>query len=253
MTEIFIPPNLESALARKLSAFARLSECDLVMISDLHRRRRRFGMGVEMIHQGQEHPPAYILASGWACSYRFLPSGARQILSIQIPGDVVGVRSVLLLRSDQTVEPITAVLASEISQRDLLAAFSTAPMLATAALLSAARDTAMLAEHVVSLGRRTAAERVGHFLLELGTRLRRVGLATPGGYACPLSQYVLADTLGLSSVHVNRVLRELREKGLVTFQKGRVTFHDPSALMEFSGFDCSVLDPEGSAQGPLRI
>jgi CRP-like cAMP-binding protein len=253
MTVILSPPLLDSALARKLSAFAPLADSDLALIAALHRRRRRFPVGMGMIHQGQEQSSAFVLASGWACSYKFLPNGARQIISVQIPGDVLGLQSALLPRSDQTVEPITAVFASEISRRDLTAAFSGAPGLATAALLSAARDAAMRADHIVSLGRRTAAERMGHFLLELWARLRRVGLATPGGYPCPLSQYMLADTLGLSAVHVNRVLRELREKGLVTFQKGAVTFQDPHALMEFSGFDRSTLDPDGQVPGPLSM
>ena len=86
---------------------------------------------------------------------------------------------------------------------------------------------------------------MAHFLLELGARLKLVGLATTDGYACPLSQYLLADALGLSSVHVNRVLRELREDGLVTFQKGQVTFHDFEGLIALAELDRHYLDHEG--------
>ncbi len=242
MKDISASSGLESALARKLSAFARLSDNDHLVLTDLHRRRRSYAVGVDMIHQGQALSSAFILASGWACSCKVLPSGARQIVSVQIPGDVLGLRSAILPRSDQTVQTITPIHASEVPQRDLLDALASSPGLTRAVLLSAANDAAMLAEHLVNLGRRTAAERMGHFLLELGARLRRVGLGDTSGYHCPLSQYVLADTLGLSAVHVNRVLRDLRRQGLVTFQKSRVNFHNHAALIDLAGFDRSYLD-----------
>ena len=82
-------------------------------------------------------------------------------------------------------------------------------------------------------------------MLELVARLRLVGLAEKGGFACPLSQYLLADAMGLSAVHVNRVLRELREEGLVTFHRGRVVFDDYDALVEFAAYDRAYLDHDG--------
>ena len=239
----------DSPFARKLSAFVRLSSQDLSVMSDLYRRRRRFEVGVDMIHQGQLDQCAFVLASGWACSYKILPNGGRQIVDFQIPGDFLGLRSVLFRTSDHNVEPITPVQASEIKRRDLLDAFAQTPRLATAVLWAASRDEAMVVEHLIDLGRRSATERMAHFLLEMGARLRLVGMADRSGFACPLSQFLLADAMGLSAVHVNRVLRELREEGLLTFQKGRVTFDDYDALVEFSAFDRAYLDHEG----PLLI
>ena len=235
----------DSPFARKLTAFVRLSDADLTVMSDIYRRRRRFPVGVDMIHQGHTDQSAYILASGWACSYKLLPGGSRQIVDIQIPGDFLGLRSVLFRTSNHNVEPITLVHASEIRQRDLLNAFSQTPRLATAVLWAASRDEAMVVEHLVDVGRRSATERMAHFLLELGTRLRLVGLGTRAGYLCPMSQYLLADALGLSAVHVNRVLRELREEGLATFQRGRVVFDDYDALVEYANFDRAYLDHDG--------
>lgn len=235
----------DSPFARKLAAFVHLAPSDLTVMSDLFRRRRKFAVGVDMIHQGQQDQAAYVLASGWACSYKLLPSGTRQIVDFQIPGDFLGLRSVLFRTSDHNVEPITPVQASEISQRDLLAAFAETPRLATAVLWAASRDEAMVVEHLVDLGRRSATERMAHFLLELGGRLRIVGMADKSGFACPLSQYLLADAMGLSAVHVNRVLRELREEGLVTFQKGRVVFDDYDGLVEYADFDRAYLDHDG--------
>ncbi|MES2846459.1 MAG: Crp/Fnr family transcriptional regulator [Pseudomonadota bacterium] len=239
----------DSPFARKLSAFVRLKDEDLLAMSELYRRRRKFAVGADMIHQGQTDQSAYVLASGWACSYKLLRGGTRQIVDFQIPGDFLGLRSVLFRTSDHNVEPVTPIHASEVMQRDLLDVFSQTPRLATAILWAASRDEAMVVEHLVDLGRRSATERTAHFLLELGARLRLVGMADRTGYACPLSQYLLADALGLSAIHVNRVLRELREEGLMTFQKGRVTFDDYEALAKLSAFDRSYLDHEG----PLLI
>ncbi len=103
----------------------------------------------------------------------------------------------------------------------------------------------MVVEHLINLGRRDGAERTAHFLLELAARLRLVGLGDKTGFACPLSQNLLADALGLSAVHINRVLRELREAGMVTYQKGKVVFDDYDATVEFAGFDRNYLDHDG--------
>lgn len=235
----------DGPFARKLRAFADLSELDLITLSNLHTRRRRFPAGLDMIHQGQIGSSAFILVEGWVCSYKLLANGSRQILDFKIPGDFIGLRSIMLRTSDHNEEPITVVEASEIHKDELIDAFSRMPRLATAVLWAASRDEAMLVEHLVGLGRRNAAERTAHFLLEMAARLKLVGLGTVEGYSCPLSQYLMADALGLSAVHVNRVLRELREAGLVTFQNGKVSFDDFNGLVAFADFDRVYLDHEG--------
>ena len=95
----------------------------------------------------------------------------------------------------------------------------------------------MIVEHLVSIGRRSALERTAHFFLELSERLRLVGLATDKEFTCPLNQYVLADALGLSAIHVNRVLRQLRESQLLTLRAQMVSIHDPVALKQLAGFE----------------
>jgi CRP-like cAMP-binding protein len=234
-----------SPLARKLGNFVALSDAELEVLAGLHRRRRKFVAGRDLVHQGQTHQAAYILAEGWVCSYKLLRDGSRQIVDFQIPGDFLGLRSVLFRTADHNIEPVTPVEASEVLESDLLQAFATTPRLATAVLWAASRDEAMVVEHLVGIGRRNALERTAHFLLELSARLTLVGRGTREGFACPLSQYQLADALGLSAVHINRVLRELREEGLLTFQKGQVTIHDVDRLAELAEFDRAYLDQEG--------
>jgi len=239
MTALYTP------FARKLGAFVALTNLEITLLDQLHGRRKTFPAGRDIIHEGQVKRSAYILASGWVCSYKLLPGGTRQIVDFQIPGDFLGLRSVLFRTADHNIEPVTRIEASEVEGNDLLNAFNTAPRLAAAVLWAASRDEAMVVEHLVSIGRRDAKQRMAHFLLELGARLRLVGLATSAGYPCPLTQYMLADALGLSAVHVNRVLRELREDGLVSFQQGQVRFLDFDGLVTFADFDRHYLDHDG--------
>jgi len=238
-------PTPQSPLTRKLSAFVALSDADLATLARFERRRRSFQPGHELIHEGQAKASAFILSEGWACSYKLLPDGERQIVDFQIPGDFLGLRSILFRTSDHSIEAVTRIEATEVLAADILDAFAQAPRLATAVLWAASRDEAMVVEHLVNLGRRSAEERMAHFLLELGARLALVGVGDRTGFDCPLTQYHLADALGLSAVHVNRVLRHLREEGLVTFRNGRVAFDDFPRLKTVGGFDTAYLDQEG--------
>jgi CRP-like cAMP-binding protein len=235
----------QSPLARKLGSFVELSSVELAVLADLYRRRRTYPAGKDMSHEGQSDQSAYILADGWVSLYKLRPDGARQIVDFRIPGDFLGLRSVLLRTADHNIMPITPVEASVVRSRELLDAFAATPRLATAVLWAASRDEAMVVEHLVGLGRRTAIERTAHLLLELRARLRLVGLAGDDSFACPLSQYMLADALGLTAIHVNRVLRQLRERGLLTFRAGRVAIDDLDGLVSLAGFDPAYLDHTG--------
>ncbi len=236
---------LDTPLARKLSAFVALSNVELSTLEGLHKRRRTFVAGRDLVHQGQSDQAAYILLSGWACSYKILHDGQRQIVDFQVPGDFLGLRSVLLHLSDHSVEPVTDIEVTEVLVGDLLGAFAQTPRLALAIFWAASRDEAMVVEHLVDIGRRSAAQRMAHFLLELGSRLSLVGMGSKAGFACPLTQYLLADAIGLSAVHVNRVLRQLREQKLLTFRDGVVTFLDYARLTAFADFDPTYLDQVG--------
>jgi len=222
-----------------------LSGPDLETLVRFHRRRRVFPAGQALIHEGQKNQSAYILAEGWACSYKLQPDGERQIVDFQVPGDFLGLRSMLFRTTDHSVEAVTRIEASELLASDILDGFATAPRLAMAVLWAASRDEAMVVEHLVNIGRRTAESRMAHFLLELGARLKLVGVGDKTGFDCPLTQYHLADALGLSAVHVNRVLRLLREKGLVTYQRGKVSLDNRPALVDLAGFDPEYLDQDG--------
>ena len=234
-----------SPFTRKLAGYVTLSPVELEVLEQLHKRRRFFAAGRDLVQQGQSEQAAYILSEGWVCSYKIQQDGTRQIIDFQIPGDFLGLRSVLLRTSDHSFEPVTNIQAVEVLAGDLFQAFSQTPRLANAILWAASRDEAMVVEHLVNIGRRDAGARLAHFLLELGARLALVGMGSRAGFDCPLTQYHLADALGLSAIHVNRVLRQLREDRLLTIRNGHVTFDNRLRLVEIAEFDEAYLDHEG--------
>ena len=201
-----------SPLARRLGLLAKLTTHELDCLSDLESSPSRFERGKEILYEGEISQTTYIVQHGWGCSFKLLPNGERQITAIVVPGDCINLRSPLRRATNYTFQTITDVIASRIKASRMVQLFNDLPHLGVALLLASAQDDEMIVEHLISVGRRTAIERIGHFFLELHDRLWIAGLATETEFDCPLTQYHLADTLGLSAIHVNRVLRELREE-----------------------------------------
>jgi CRP-like cAMP-binding protein len=231
-----------SLLATKLNNFIRLSDRELQCLAELQTARLFVERGRELVHQGEVSQVAYVLQAGWGCSSKTKKDGSRQIITFPIPGDVVGLRSVLLRTSDHSFSALTDAVVSPVEVSRVLRVFNEFPHIGAAILWATSRDEAITVEHFASVGRRSASERTAHFFLELCGRLRLVGLATETEFACPLSQSVVADVLGLSTIHVNRVLRDLREAKLLTFQDHKLTIHDRTRLMALAGYE----DVEGA-------
>jgi len=232
-------------LATKLSTFIQLTDAERDCLVDLQATPLEVKRGTELICQGETGQVAYILQRGWGCSFKILQDGGRQIITFPVAGDCVGLRTVLLRTADHSFSAFTDVLVSRVEVSRMLRVFTELPHLGAAILWATSRDEAITVEHLASVGRRSAIERTAHFFLELRERLRMIGEATDTEFECPLNQYVLADALGLSAIHINRVLRELREIGLLTFQEHKVTIHDRARLKLLAGYedveDSSVL------------
>ena len=235
-------PAFDSALVRKLNRFLPLGRDELAAVAKLESERRPIAAGTDLVHERQVGHHAFILEDGWACSYKLLSDGGRQVIDFPIPGDVIGLRSVLLRASDHSFAAVTDIIVAELSARQLIAAFEQQPRLGVAFLWAASRDEAMVVEHLVNIGRRNALIRLAHFLVELGLRLQLAGLGSETGYACPLNQYQLADALGLTAIHVNRILRQLRERKLLSFRDGAVTFQDLPRLRQLAEHHSGYLD-----------
>ncbi len=234
--------SAETSLVRKLNAFITLSSDEVQCLNDLQSQRYTLKPETPLITEGQATQKAFLLADGWAYNYKLLANGRRQIISFPISGDILGLRSALLRTADHSAATITAAEVSKVSARRLRKIFNDLPRLGIAIFWAASREEAMIVEHLVDVGRRNALERIAHMLLELGERLKLIGRATDSGFACPLSQEFLADALGLSLVHVNRILRQLRERGLITFKSGQISIHDLRGLTNVAQFDSSYLD-----------
>ena len=235
-------PQFESILAKKLNAFLPLSPEELGCLADMQSDPMVVKRGRQLTHEGQTGHKAFVLQSGWACSFKDLPNGSRQVISFPIAGDCVGLRSILLRTADHSFSALTDSVVSSVEGPHILRCVTEFPRLGAAILWAASRDEAMVVEHLVNVGRRNAIERTAHFFMELAERLSLVGLATEAGSKCPLSQFILADALGLTAIHVNRVLRQLRELDLLTLHKGTATIHDLNGLRKLSGFQGGYLN-----------
>jgi CRP-like cAMP-binding protein len=234
--------HLDSGLAKKLNTFLPLTSKERVALAEMQAIPFAVKRGRQLTREGQTGHKAFVLQAGWACSYKDLPNGNRQIISFPIAGDCVGLRSVLLKTADHSFAALTDAVVSQVEGTHIMQCVTEFPRLAAALLWAASRDEAMVVEHLVSIGRRTSIERTAHFFMELAERLNLVGLATEAEFKCPLSQFVLGDALGLTAIHVNRVLRQLREQGLLTLHKGTVNIHDLNGLRKLAGFQGGYLN-----------
>lgn len=238
------PQKTPSALRKKLSAFTYLTGEELDRINALEQRPRTIQAGREFICSDHHDQRAYILNKGWVYTYKLLADGSRQVLSFHLPGDFIALNRVVLRTWNRGAVALTDIEVCEIQPRDITDVLHTQPKLATAILWALSRDTAIAEEHLVDLGRRSALVRTAHFLIELGARLRLVGLASEDGYHCPINQSLLADALGISAIHLNRILRQLREKGCLTFRQGYVSLDNPQRLMSLAQYDGGYLDQD---------
>jgi CRP-like cAMP-binding protein len=201
---------------------------------------KHYEAGDEITREGDLDDRTFILDSGWGCLYKILPDGERQILDFPLMGDVIGLHG-RRSSAQRAFTSITEIVVHEASATSLISAIARSERLAQFFIAEESRYKGILIEHLTNLGRRSALSRTAHLLLELGARLALTGNAAKNGYKCPLTQYDLADALGLTAIHVNRMLRELRQSDLLSFQRGSVEFIDIERLHSLSGFDASYI------------
>jgi CRP-like cAMP-binding protein len=235
------PARPMAALNRKLARFTALSADEEEALSELQSAPRRIRGGREIITEGRCYDSLLVVVEGAAIRYRILHDGRRQILNIALPGDFIGFPACFFERALFSVAAVGDVLVSAIPFAALMALFGARPRLAAAILWSFSCEAAMYAERLTDVGRRSALERIAHFLLELLTRLQAVGLAQARSFRLPLTQELIGDALGLSLPHVNRTLRQLREDGLVSIKDRRVTIDDLDGLSALADFERTYL------------
>ena len=246
-------PSHFRVLAEHFSAFASLSAAETKLLSDLAEAARYHPPYRDLYMAGASPPPPRMIVAGWACQYRLLPDGHRQIVSLKLPGDLVWPLLPVRLPSSCAVAALTEL--ETVSAQPLVEAAMAAepahPGLAHAVRVMAHLHDMLLYDQIVRLGRQTACGRFAHLMLELRERLDRVGLADGDSFAMPLTQDVLADVLGFSVVHVNRTVQQLRRERLLDIRNGTVTLTQPAALHELAGWAPPPGAP-GEAKAPKR-
>ena len=186
--------------------------------------------GAKLVGTGEESRTVYLLESGWVARTRLLEDGRRQIMTVFLPGDLMGIRSMLLERQPETIECLTDARVRTIDHKRLLELVAQDHAVSVRVMFQLGEDERRLHNWVAALGRGHADERIAALLLDLRGRLHQAGMANGGGFQLRMTQQEIADHLGLTLVHVNRVLRRLREAGIVTVQR-RVVIVDEMARL----------------------
>lgn len=237
-----------NALVRKLETLAPLSEGDRGAVTEAASTTRVAATREDLIREGEPHRAVNLLLTGFACRYRTLADGRRQMLAFFVPGDFCDPLNFVLERMDYSVATLTEARVAALTPETVDALTAHGPQLRRALWCSQLVDEAITREWVVNLGQRTALERTAHLFCELFWRLRAVGLTRGDACELPFTQTELADALGLSAVHVNRTLQELRRTGLITLSDGELVIPDLPALEALALFTPAYLHLQAGAQ-----
>jgi CRP-like cAMP-binding protein len=217
---------------------ADLASLNEIIDGDLTIRKRR-----DLIVDGYEYRRLCFVTDGYAVRYKLLRNGKRQILNVVLPGDIVGVPSSFYARAVYSVTAITDMRMDVCPLEAYVQLCYRRPQFGLALSWIAVQEATTYAEHVIDVGRRTPAERLSHFLLELHARLLAVGRAQARSFTLPFSQEVIADVLGLSVPHLNRMMQQLRAEKLIVNSERSVEFLDAGAMQALAHYQPMALVP----------
>ena len=238
--ENFPSSCITARFAQRLEPHALLPHAEKLELESVAPPPRRYFTGDVLMEAGAPVDYIFLILDGFACRYRLLPDGRRQIVALMLPGDLCDTRTFVLPHMDHSIcalSPVEAIPFSAGTIRDL----ERLAGLAGAFVWSSVIQQSISREWLMNVGHRTAFERVGHLLCEVYERLGAVGLTRANSCNFPLTQSEVADILALSTVHVNRTLMELRRAGLVTLRGHQLTLNNYPALCAAIGFDADYL------------
>lgn len=224
-------------LMRRWTMRSSLSASDRDALASLALTRRSVQRGAYIVHEGEAVTHCSVLISGFVARQKLVNTGNRQIVAIHLPGELVDAQNLLLDRADDSVQSIGQSEVAMIPKSAILDLIATRPEIGRAIWLDTIIDASITREWVVNLGRRDARARIAHLLCELYLRLQAIGQCPSGQCMLPLSQEQIADCMGLTPVHVNRVLQMLRADGLIALRAHRLTILDWAQLTQVGDFD----------------
>jgi len=233
-------------LVNKLGRFVPLKEEERDALRHLGRNARLHRRGCDLIAEGDKPDSVFLILEGWAFRYKQLADGSRQIMAYLIPGDLCDIRIFMFEEMDHSIGLLSDAKVVKIPAAEMLDLLDRFPRIERALLWATLVDESTLREWLLNVGQRNALQKISHLFCELCVRMSVVNLVdTSETFALPLTQNELADTTGMTSVHVNRSLQTLREDGLVQTGQGKLTILDFERLARIAGFSQTYLHIDG--------
>jgi CRP-like cAMP-binding protein len=222
-------------MSRKL--FRNFSKQELGFVSRFKRGELSVDRGATVLAEGTRNPHLYTVLKGWGFRYKLLPDGRRQIVNYILPGDLVGLQGSLMGEIQHSVETLSPMLLCVFERGELMSLYREHPDLAYDVTWLASREECMLDENLLSIGRRTAVERLSYLLAFLVSRAVAVGMTNGSEPVLPVTQNHIADTLGLSLVHTNKTARKLADRKLIRWRERGCEVLDMEGLKELARWD----------------
>jgi CRP-like cAMP-binding protein len=240
-------------LLRNLETHSILNEADRSAILALPYTRKTLEPHSHLVREGDVPNFCAVVLSGFAYRHKLTGDGSRQIVALHIPGDPLDFQNLYLDVSDHNVQTLTRAEVAVLSRHDIHALIQHRPTIGHAIMTSSLVEASIFREWVLNVGRRSARQRLAHVLCEWAIRLETRGLAEQYGYDLPMTQEQLADTLGLTPVHVNRTIKTLEAEGLILRDKRRISFPDWKRLREVGDFNQRYLHLEPQKAGAPQV
>jgi CRP-like cAMP-binding protein len=231
------PHSPQTLMIRKLDSIFPLSEEEKQALQDLPMQITVFKADQDIVRIGDRPSQCCLLLEGYTCVYKLTSEGKRQIMALHVPGDIPDLQSLHLKVLDNSIATICPCTVGFIQHEDLRRVCERHPRITAALWRETLVDASVFREWLLNIGRRESYTRMAHLLCEFLVRLKVVGLAEDGTFDLPITQVELADAIGTSTVHVNRVLQALRAEGLIETKSTQVTIPDWERLKEVGDFD----------------
>lgn len=228
---------------KKVRARHSLSVAEEVALRGMRQIGRTFQRNEVMVRAGEDLVNSMLLLSGFTFRTKFDADGSRQILEINLTGDFVDLHGFILQRLEHDIFAASRCEIAMVPHSELKPVTEEFPRLARLLWFQTLIDAAIHREWMLVLGKKRGRSRVAHLFCEVHARLELVGMSEDNGYSLPFSQEELADITGMTPVHLNRCLKDLRDARLVTYRNGRVDFHDLPGLIYEAQFDVGYLHP----------
>lgn len=226
---------------QKLQHGAELTDEDRRVLERAAGEIKTFGPRQDLIREGDQPDYVHLVLEGFACRYKLLPDGERQIMAYLVPGDICDLHITILGEMDHSIGTLSACKIACLPRAAVEDLTENHGRINRALWWASLVDEAILREWLVGMGRRSADKQMAHLFCELFLRLQAVGLVTDNSYELPLTQDELGDTLGLSGMHVNRVLQQLRSENMIVFKGKRLTISNVRGLQAFAEFNPNYL------------